>query len=457
MKQMLIDAYMKPLYDQNPTGELLERAKNLEAQLHAFGDQNPQSMDLVGDSGLRDVYNQLYMDVLSGQNTAAKAAEPDQPAWKMPTVGEFLSTYRHVYEASVREQKRPLTDQAYAKLFDVENRTDDLVEAQIIIEKEYLVLGTVTADYKAYAQEFAEAVDPNYEVTSAAMDATFGVYQTATSLDEITYMGEIASAVCDDLAVQLKVKVEMMQTLQALLFAWEHAKRKIREGEKMEDHARAMVVTRRKTRAYYRFLEEDMGITFDTIENTPFYRILMLNPEGLDALWRLKRIMHPDNLKAMRYVLFEEILSDKPLSEILMTAQPYAYYEAIDNRRYPEVQKEFLRIAEEENRDIPYFQKHLASEETSTLEGLMEKAGDMRRTIVDSIDAGVSALNGFAARSSFTTKRAPAVSAAVSKVIDKAAPTVSANSGAFQQAAGTMAKSAAKEVGKGLLRGLFRK
>ena len=47
-----------------------------------------------------------------------------------------------------------------------------------------------------------------------------------------------------------------------------------------------------------------MGIDFDKMESTPFYRIMLLNPKGLDELWRIKKVMHPDNIKASRYVLF---------------------------------------------------------------------------------------------------------------------------------------------------------
>jgi len=46
-------------------------------------------------------------------------------------------------------------------------------------------------------------------------------------------------------------------------------------------------------------------------------------------------VMHPDNLKAMRYVLMEEILSERTLEDILMTPQPYPFYEEIDEVYFP--------------------------------------------------------------------------------------------------------------------------
>ena len=380
-----------------------------------------------------------------------------------PTVHEFLDTYRYVYENSVKNEGREHTDKAYQELFDVENRTDDLIEAQIIIEKEHLILNTVIADYKALAEEFMEAADPNYEIISAAVKATAGVYATAGSLEEITYMGEVAKAACDDIAVQSQLKMEMIQIFSALMFAWEHAKKKIRLGEDMEANAQAMVLTRRQTRKYYRFLTEDMGITFEDMEAAPFYRISLLNPQGLDGLWRIKKVTHPDNIKAIRYILFEEILSDKPMEEILLTPQPYPYYEMMDNADYPEVADEFIRIAEELNKDIKYFQKN-REDGGSSPDSLIRKTGTITRGFAEnagkhSSTAGFGGSVGSSSAWGGTAQQAAAPKASFGSVFGKGmqnmAPEVKQEMG--KNAAKGIAAEAAKEVGKGILRGLFRR
>ena len=68
--------------------------------------------------------------------------------------------------------------------------------------------------------------------------------------------------------------------------------------------------------------------------------------------------MHPDNIRAIKYVLFEEVLADKSMEEILLTPQKEPYYEEIDTNLYPETDAEFAALAEELNKDIPYFQKN---------------------------------------------------------------------------------------------------
>ena len=185
----VIEAYMNALYEGKPEGALLESVKDFEIRLSEFAEENPRSADIMADSGMRDEYNQLYMAVINRNNdySTAGAEEPKAfdyaKAQRVPTVHEFLDTYRLVYEKAVKPNKRELTDRAYQKLFDMENRTDDLLEAQMIIEREHLILNTVTADYKDIAEDFMEAADPNYEVTSATVKATIGVYATAKSLE----------------------------------------------------------------------------------------------------------------------------------------------------------------------------------------------------------------------------------------------------------------------------------
>lgn len=343
MTKILIDAYMKPLYDGGPAGALLDAVRKYEEKLAEFAAANPGSMDLVGDSGTRDEYTRLYMAVLNGDNSfgaaGAAAAPAAAGAVTLPTVHQFLEQYRAAFDST--DKSAPVIE-AYEELFNVENRTDDLIEAQLIIEKERLVLNTVTAGYKAVMEDFMKKADPNYEVTWAVTKATTGAYAEASSEEEIAYRSEVADYICADITLQLKMKVELITNFTALIFGWENSKRKIREGhEKSAEYAKAMVFTRRKVREYYRFLSEDMGISFDVIENTPFYRILLLKPEGLDELWRLKKVMHPDNIRAIKYVLFEEILSGKTMKEILMTPQPYPYYEMPDPDLHPEIGREY--------------------------------------------------------------------------------------------------------------------
>lgn len=130
-------------------------------------------------------------------------------------------------------------------------------------------------------------------------------YAKANSLDEITYMGQIARGKAEDLAVQNQIEMDMMVQFMSLIFTWEQAKRKVRQGGPLiGGYAKSMVSTREKIRSYHQFMSQDMGLDFDTIEKMSFRRIMLLNLKGLDELWRIKKVMHPENIKVTEYVLF---------------------------------------------------------------------------------------------------------------------------------------------------------
>ena len=364
------DSYMKLLYDMKPQGALLTRIQEFESEFQQIAEQHAGTLDIAGvlaRTGLQQKYNSLYVECQAGANAYVDFDEGRDltdgsprvfnaaKEQRLPTVHEYIDTYRAVYE-SIRNYDRPGTAKAYQTLFDVEKRTDDLIEAQTIIEREHLLVKLVTANYTDLVEEFSEAIDPNFELTSSGMNETFAKYANAASVDEVTYMSEIAQSTTVDAGIQIQAKMSMLTNFNSLLFAWENNKRRIRTGGGPADRlAMSMVLVRKKVRDLYRFFSEDLGLSFDEMMKRPFYRIMLLQPQGLDGLWRIKKVMHPANLKAIRYILFEEILSEKSMEEILLTPQPYPYYEQIETLRYPGLNAEYEAIAAELNRDLKYY------------------------------------------------------------------------------------------------------
>lgn len=349
-----LDAYMSAIYAMNPQGAILENCKQFEAEFEKIASQNAGNTDIYTvllSTGLQDKYTSLYIAATSpaSQNQTAAA-----PSAKLPTVKEFLEGYKLTYD-SIRKYNRKPTNEAYEALLAVESRTDDLIEAQIIMEKEKLVLNTLIADYKAIAEEFALSIDPHFEPTSATVNASIAAYAKAKTIDEIIYLSELSRAATDDIAVQTALKFEVLTVFASLFFAWEKAKLKIRQGdEKLAEYAASMVLTREKIRNCYEFLCESLAMDFEVLEATPYYRIMLLIPSGLDAFWRIKKVMHPDNIQAIRHILFEEVLSQKTIQEILMTPQAVPYYMSVDTKRDPSLNDGYLRIAKELNKNIPY-------------------------------------------------------------------------------------------------------
>ena len=85
--KMIIDANMQALYVLKPEGKLLERVHELEQQLINYAAANPGAMDIVGEAGLRDAYNKLYMDIMTGETGSISADDV------MDRMGDIQSQY----------------------------------------------------------------------------------------------------------------------------------------------------------------------------------------------------------------------------------------------------------------------------------------------------------------------------------------------------------------------------
>ena len=232
------DAYMGALQQMNPQGALLTRVRDFGADLTRLAEEHAGDMDILGalsKSGLQQTYNTLYMECQAAANAAVDfdaghELSEDSPrafnaakAGRLPTVHEFIDTYRVVYE-SMREHAKGATAQAYRNLFDVEKRTDDLIEAQMIIEREHLLVKLVTAGSIDALKEFEEKTDPNFDLTSSGVNETIRKYAEAGSLDEITYLSEIARSTTMDAAIRAQANMRIMTNFNALLFAWENSR-----------------------------------------------------------------------------------------------------------------------------------------------------------------------------------------------------------------------------------------
>lgn len=472
--QSTLEGYVKLLYDNDPQGSLLESIRDFEKRFCEIAQEHrgdPDVAAVLNQTGLQDEYNRLYMASINRNNdynaVSSKTHTPVfdyQKEQRLPTVNEFLNNYRLVYE-EIKPNARTATNTAYEKLFAVEQRTQDLFEAQMIIEREKLILNTIIADYKEIAEDFLKAADPNFEITSSVVKVSAGAYVYADSIDEITFMGEMARGKAEELAVQNSVKMTLFSQFMSLIYTWEYSKRKIRDGDLFVDkYAQSMVVTREKIRLLYRFMSQDMGIDFDKMENTPFYRIMLLDPKGLDELWRIKKVMHPDNIKATKYVLFEEILSEKTMEDILLSPQQVPYYEPIDTiHDVPTLDDEYLVIAAEMNKDISYFRRNTSNAEQRRQKRALKEKFSQKKLLHHMKQLNQQFLEGTSGHANSTNR---AFAGTISSVITSTAlgntnsnivNVISDMKEGLGQNIEKDTVSTVKEIGRGILRGLFRK
>ena len=106
--QATLDGYVKLLYDNDPQGPLLESIRDFEKRFCQVAEENRGNPDVAGvlsRAGLQDEYNRLYMASINRNNDYSAVSAEDQPQvfdyqkeQRLPTVHEFLNSYRLVYE-----------------------------------------------------------------------------------------------------------------------------------------------------------------------------------------------------------------------------------------------------------------------------------------------------------------------------------------------------------------------
>lgn len=98
-------------------------------------DVHVSDFDAYNKSGIQDKYTALITKVAMAANSGSQeSSETIESASQLPSVSEFLEQYRPSYD-EVCKRGGLAGKKAYEDLFDIANKTDDLLEAQIIIEE----------------------------------------------------------------------------------------------------------------------------------------------------------------------------------------------------------------------------------------------------------------------------------------------------------------------------------
>ena len=82
-----------------------------------------------------------------------------------------------------------------------------------------------------------------------------------------------------------------------------------------------MIQIRENTKQAYKIMIEKLGMDFENILKDEWLKTWMLIPSNLDENGRFKMSMDPYNIQVYQELLFEEILSDTPIEEILLKEQ----------------------------------------------------------------------------------------------------------------------------------------
>lgn len=288
---------------------------------------------------------------------SASAAQ-DGVAPPLPTIREYLDQYRYGYDVIKETKYRKNTIKSYEDLFAVADRTEDIMEGQIIIEKEGLVRKMTAVNGREVAETLIEAMDPLFDAVRAMAAETAEQFADFLTPEEVTYKSSALRIETIKKINRSQVFIWLGASWALLTLEYQKGKRTVHAwpDDKLAREGFDVMYSRRKRmRQIHKTMVEIMGITWDDLMADEFIKNNMLGPVALDIMARCKRTFLVDNIDAIDEIVREEVLSDLTMLEILKRDQKTIVALNIDGEKSDQIDEEYHRIAAEKNRNIPYF------------------------------------------------------------------------------------------------------
>lgn len=309
--------------------EITNEALNSEVlefknKLIAFGESQTDITNFYPayqESGLQEEYSALITRVAMAANTnSVEGCDNPKTEAQLPSVQEFLEQYRAAYD-ELCKRGSIAGKAAYEEVFNVANRTDDMLEAQIILEKERLLWKIVSADAIEIFENKLKEMDPLYLATTAKLLGQIKAYKESNSDVELNYKIDIQEV--KDIAIisEFLAKMNIAANLSFLLISYVKSKEIIYTWPK-EDKIKSAIISmnnnREKIRNLLNFMSTSLNYSFEDLMNDEGIKIWMLNAQNEDEYGKHKVCISSSNFKLFQNIINNEILPDISISEALL-------------------------------------------------------------------------------------------------------------------------------------------
>lgn len=316
------------------------------------------------ESGLQGectaMISKAYMQSVQASSTQNNTSS------KPLSVKQFVEQYRTAYDEVAAAGYRKRGEKAYCDLFAVADRTDDMIEAQIIIEKERLLWKIVSEDSLDIFESVLEAMDP-LSFTSKPLALHVEAYKQSSSDEELSYRIELLETQKQRAVQEGTIKMSFAAQLAFLLLSYQKARMELWRwaSDNMAKNALlAMIKIRKAARDTLQTLQETLGMSFDDVLADEGMKIWMLSPQNCDALGRIKASMLPQNYEAYRDMIRNEILSDSSIEETVMRRPPVLISFAL-TKTHDRFIADAMKTAETLNSELTYFRYMNRLEDTA--------------------------------------------------------------------------------------------
>ena len=311
---------------------LQQQVDDFKKKMTAFANENPDVTAFyakLAESGLTEEHSALITKVAMASMGAAdadgnvKTDYSDTPPPPVVSVKDFVEQYRVSYDEVKKSGYRKRGEAAYEKIFAVADRTDDMLEAQTILEEERLLWNIVTDDSIDIFEANLQAMDPLQRSFTFTLESQIDVYKKAQSEEEIDYtMQCLEYPIFNFVQSDSFNNIIIPATLAALMVktgpppGYNISKLNAQLTGK-EDNLREFIAHYKALKRTVKFLKEFCNKTFDDLLACESSKIWLLAPDNVDDFGRIKVTWNPHNYEAFRDIIYNEIMSDIPLIEIL--------------------------------------------------------------------------------------------------------------------------------------------
>ncbi len=308
------------------------------------------------ECGLQSEYMGLVTRATMAAYPSTDAQEPAAAEATLPTVREFVEQYRTAYQGVTTSPFRTGAIKAYEALFAVAERTDDLMDAQIIIEKERLLWNIVKDDALDTFTALCDATDPLYTQVWYPVQSQVEIYEKSRCDEELEYLNECATQSKMEVVENARQLITICSQVAALLTGYCTCKRNIyaRYGN-LDGNVLGMVFIKAAINDAINTIHEQFGRTIHSLLDDKHYKIWFLGATPGDAIGRCKISLNPQNLSVFKDIIDNEIVPDMSPRDALMRSVQHSYYADFADAQKDEYAAQATEFIDAQNSEFTYF------------------------------------------------------------------------------------------------------
>ena|GEM_PF-967939 len=340
----------------------------------------------LAESGLMEEYSALLTKIaMAGAGTAdadgnAKSDYSDAPAAPVISVRNFLEQYRASYDEIKKAGYRKQGEAAYKNLFAVAERTEDMLDAQIIMEEERLLWKISPADSIDHLGTCLEAMDPIRLIITRVIEQHLEEgWKKANSEEELRYLldrMEVDNFIFHsheycmmNLAIWLLSHLTAGRPPGNRVSPEGYCVNKFdlwicggEDDEIFKDMGESSLLrwlaADEALRRTLQFMEEQFDMSFDDLLAKERLKIWLLSPQNTGDYPRIQLTQYnPQNYEVYRRVVYEEVLAQMPyLDRLKREHEKVFWFHILDSDKSDAYAERASGRAKELNAHLTYFQ-----------------------------------------------------------------------------------------------------